>query len=149
MSDRAFRIWQRVLLAVSVGLALFGVLAAVAPFAPPFTLRNAAIADAYFGGAWTEAGRAYHAFAAGPLGGTIAGFFAMQAWVVAVPFARRERWAWWAVATGTAVWFVVDSAVSLAHGAAFNVVQVNLVSLALVGVPLAATWRAFRSSRVA
>ncbi|MEL6615822.1 MAG: hypothetical protein AAFQ43_08795, partial [Bacteroidota bacterium] len=86
---------------------------------------------------------AFRAFVMGPLGGTIAGSYALQAFIAAVPFARRERWAWWATLVGMLVWFVTDSTLSISHGAAFNVLQINLMPLLVFGPPLAATRRAF------
>lgn len=121
----SFRLWQRWLVVASVAFAVFDVVVAVFPFAPLFAMRNAAIAEAFFGGRWTAEGLSYHTFSSGPLGGTIAGFYVLQAFIAAVPFARAERWAWHAIVWGTLAWFVVDSAVSLWHGAAFNVYTVN------------------------
>jgi hypothetical protein len=109
----------------SAGFAAFGVVVAVFPFAPLFAMRNAAIAEVFFGGRWTVEGLAYHAFSSGPLGGTIAGFYVLQAFIAAIPFKRMERWAWHAILWGTVLWFVVDSAVSIRHGAAFNVYMVK------------------------
>lgn len=134
-----FAFWQRWLFLASVAFALFGLLAAWFPFAPFFAPRNDAIARVFFDGAWTPRVIAFHAFSAGPLGGTIAGFYVLQAFIAAVPFRRREPWAWQATLAGMLVWFVIDSAVSIAHGAAFNVYLVNLVPLVLFGVPLAMT----------
>ncbi len=138
-----FAFWQRWILVASGAFAAFGVLAALFPFAPLFAPRNAAIADAFWGGRWTAEAAAYHAFSAGPLGGTIAGSYVLQAFVAAVPFRNREAWAWHAILWATAVWFVVDSAVSVWHGATFNVYMINVVPLAVFGIPLAATFRAF------
>jgi cytochrome c oxidase assembly factor CtaG len=73
----------------------------------------------------------------------IAGSYLLQAFVAAVPFARRERWAWWATLGSLALWFVVDSSLSLAHGAAFNVLLINLMPLVVFVPPLVATRRAF------
>lgn len=55
-----------------------------------------------------------------------------------MPFRRRERWAWWALALGTALWFVLDTGISAGHGVGINV-AINLTVLVLIGVPLAAT----------
>jgi hypothetical protein len=143
----SFEIWHRLLLGASVAFAAFGVLVAAFPFAHLFAMRNAAIADAFFGGTWSVQTEAYHAFASGPLGGTIAGFYILQAFVVAVPFKRGERWAWHAIAWATVLWFTVDSAVSLWHQAGFNVYMVNLVPIVVFGVPLAATYPAFFKHR--
>ena len=75
----------------------------------------------------------------GPLGGTIAGSYLMQAFVVAIPFKRRERWAWHAIAWSTLLWFALDSLVSAFHGAYFNIYLINLMPLVIFGIPLFAT----------
>ena len=144
MSEHIFRRWQRALVIVSAAFALLGVLTALWPFGPLFALRNAAIAETFFGGVWSPAGEAYHRFASGPLGGTMAGYFVLQTVIAAIPFGRRERWAWHAILWGMVTWFAIDSAVSLAHGAAFNVWMVNLPAMLVVGVILYATHRALR-----
>ena len=54
-------------------------------------------------------------------------------------FARGERWAWWALALGTALWFVLDTGVSVGHGVWPNV-TINGGVAVLVAVPLLATW---------
>ncbi|MFK7926900.1 MAG: hypothetical protein AB8H79_01835 [Myxococcota bacterium] len=138
MGDRWFVVWQRTLVGVSGFLTLFGVLAAVAPFSLPFERRNAAIANHFLGGEWTAHAESLHAFSSGPLGGTMAGFFAIQCIVAWVPLARREKWAWWSIAIGNGLWFGLDSTICAMHGAWFNIIEINLVSLALVGLPLAA-----------
>ena len=138
--DGTFRFWTRWLTAASVGFCLLGVGLAAWPDAPPLRPWNdrvAALAPGAGGGA--EVRR----FLMGPLGGTIAGFYLLQAAIAAVPFARRERWAWWATAGGTLLWFAVDSAASVARGAAFNIWMVNLAPLLLFAPPLLATRRAF------
>ena len=82
----------------------------------------------------------------GLLGGTMAGSYLLQAFIAAIPFARREPWAWWASLGGVLLWFLVDSSLSVAHGAAFNVWMINLMPLVVFVVPLAATRSAFASS---
>lgn len=139
----AFEFWQRWLLVASLGFAVLGILVAVQPFGPLFAMRNAAIAETFLGGRWSPESISYHAFSSGALGGTIVGFYVLQAFIVAVPFRRRERWAWHAIVWGTVLWFLVDSAVSLWHGAAFNVYMVNVVPIAIFGLPLVATFGAF------
>jgi hypothetical protein len=54
---------------------------------------------------------------------------------------RRERWAYTAVFTAVLVWFGLDTAASLRHGAWFNVVIVNVPCLILLGIPLLEIWR--------
>ena len=143
MSDRAFRFWQRWLLVASVAFCVFGVVVAVAPNAPFLKPWTAGVAAAFYDGAEPAEAAAFRAFILGPLGATIAGSYLLQAGVAAVPFARREPWAWWVTLGALALWFTVDSALSLAHGAAFNVLLINLAPLAVYLPPLVATRRAF------
>lgn len=143
MDERAFRFWQRWLLGVSVFFCAFGVVVAVFPDAPFLAPWNGAVARAFYAGAEPEGAAAFRAFVLGPLGATIAGSYLLQAFVAAVPFARRERWAWWATAGALALWFVVDSSLSLWHGAAFNVALINLAPLVAFVPPLVTTRRAF------
>ena len=143
MRERAFRFWQRWLLYASVFFCVFGIVVALFPNAPFLELWNDAVARTFYGGAEPEEAAAFRAFVLGPLGGTIAGSYLLQAFIAAVPFARRERWAWWATLGGLALWFVVDSSLSLAHGATFNVLLINLVPLAIFVPPLVMTRPAF------
>jgi hypothetical protein len=82
-------------------------------------------------------------FLLGPLGGTILGSYVLCAFVVAGPFKRREPWAWWAVTLSLLSWFFLDSSVSMAHGAWFNVYLINCVTLIGQGLPLMMTFRFF------
>lgn len=72
----------------------------------------------------------------GITGGSIAGKWVAHLALVG-PLARGERWARHASASGLASWFLLDSVVSLAHGAWWNVVYVNVVPVLTFGVLLA------------
>ena len=112
MSARAFRFWQRWLLAVSVCFCAFGVVVALFPDGPALAPWTDAVTRTFYRGAEPKGAAAFRAFVLGPLGGTIAGSYLLQAFVAAVPFARRERWAWWATLAALALWFSVDSTLS-------------------------------------
>ena len=143
MTHTAFQFWQRWLLTASVFFCAFGVVVAVWPDAPFLAPWTDAVADVFYGGAEPPEAAAFRAFILGPLGGTIAGSYALQSFIAAVPFARREPWAWWATLAGLAVWFLTDSSLSLTHGAAFNVWMINVAPLLVFLPPLVATRRAF------
>jgi len=64
--------------------------------------------------------------------------------VIAVPFRKREAWAWHAVVWSTLLWFVVDSTMSAIAGAYFNI---YLMPLVVCGIPLAATRSMLSSTR--
>ena len=76
------------------------------------------------------------------------------AWTVALsfivvgPFRQCTRWAWWAIAASTLVWFVVDSGRSIATGFADNAMY-NVLWLTMYAIPLAATFRRFHRGTTA
>lgn len=129
-----FTICQRWLVISSIGFALVGLLLALAPDSLPFTLWLER-----YGERFAPASPDQRHFFSGMLGGTILGFYVTAAFIAAIPFRRRERWAWWALVSGLVAWFVIDSAMSVSHDAVFNVLMVNCTTLVAHGVPLALT----------
>lgn len=77
------------------------------------------------------------------LAGTLAAWGVALAWIAAVPLARGERWAAYAIATSLLAWFPVDTWVSWALGAHVNV-AFNVAALAAIVPLLAAAWRRTR-----
>lgn len=71
------------------------------------------------------------------------GSYVLCGFVAAGPFARRERWAWWALTARRPSWFLLDSAVSLSHGASSNVYRIHFLTRVGQGLPLAMTASAF------
>lgn len=139
-----FSFWHRWLLAASLFFTVFGIAAALAPDSILFSIWIGQIDRTFFGseafgGVITPEAKAMRGFLMGPLGGTIAGNYLIQVFVVCVPFARREAWAWHAVLWPMLLWFCVDSLVSGLHGAWFNIFLINLTPLFVFGIPLFAT----------
>ena len=147
MSEPVFRFWQRWLLYASAFFCAFGLVVALFPDGAFLAPWNAAVAETFYGGSEPAGGAAFRAFVLAPLGGTIAGSYLLQTFIAAVPFARRERWAWWATLGALLLWFVVDSSLSLVHGAAFNIWMINAAPPAVFIPPLVATRRAFCEAR--
>ncbi|MCX4246280.1 hypothetical protein [Paraliomyxa miuraensis] len=67
------------------------------------------------------------------LGGSIVGKWTAAAWLVWRPLADGRRWAWRALVVGLLAWFGLDSSLSLALGARFNVWMINLAPLIVFG----------------
>ena len=143
-SQRAFAFWTRFLLVAS---ALFAAQAAswiVIGSFDPFGLYKGLLAHALFGGdGLSPEARTTFRFGVGLLGATTAAFFVLVFLIVRHAFSRREPWSHRAVVAGVAVWFVLDSGFSLAVGAVFNVVLVNVPCLIILAIPLLATAREF------
>lgn len=111
----------------------------------PFGIWDGFLADAFYGGDTPASVVRFRRFLLGPFGATLAGFYLAVGLVVRFPFRRREPWAFAAVAGAVGLWFLVDTAASLAHGAAFNVLLVNVPCALVMGVPLVALYPRFRS----
>ena len=128
-----------------VGIAA-GLVIAFALDTPAFAPWWRGLGTAHFGGA--DAPRTAHTlvrFFAGPIGGSTVGQFVLLAFVARYPMRAGERWAArWALASILG-WALVDSAWSLASGAAFNVLWINLPFVALTTPPL--VWALMRQRR--
>ena len=70
------------------------------------------------------------------LGATTAGFFVLFGLVAKHSLLQRQHWAYWTLSAGLGTWFVLDSVASVAVGATFNVLLVNLPCLLVLGIPL-------------
>lgn len=139
-----FDFYRKWLVAVGVILAAFGVAMALTSGTPLFRPLQGLVDPAFWPHGSADPGTVeFRAWVYGVWGATIAGWGVAIVFVAAQAFARREPWAWHAIALGTAIWFVLDTGTSLAHGVAFNV-ALNVVIAVLVAVPLAGTRRLFR-----
>lgn len=130
--ERASSTSARALLGVCVMSIGAGVASAFAIRSPLFHFYDLATAEVFFDGAagdWVE----WQRFVYGLIGATIAGQFVALA--VMLWRAPGQRWVPWAVASSMTVWFVVDSGLSLVHGAGFNVLQINLPSYVVTMIP--------------
>lgn len=132
--DSSGNFWWRWLLAWSVFFALFGVATAWLGSLPPAAIWEQWVANHFFGGSMPPDAQTLYDFMRGPLGGTMAGSYVLQVFIVVFALRRGESWAWWSIAAATTLWFIVDSAVSALHGAWFNVLMINGFAL---GVTLA------------
>lgn len=130
----------RVLTAVCAAYAIVGVALPLVVAGPLFAPYRALVAAAWFGGTLPDAAARWLSFAFGLVGATFAGHFVMLWW--ALRAAPGAAWALRMVAVSVGAWFVVDSAGCLLHGAAFNVLVVNVPCLVSLAVPWALAWRA-------
>jgi hypothetical protein len=124
----------------------FGLLLMIAP---TLTLALFGVVAYQSTSALTELGadvQAYLRLAHAVIGAVMVGWSITLLALVAGPFRRGERFAWWTIAGSMAAWFVPDTLVSLTSGFAGNAV-LNLGFALLFAIPLAATWREFTERR--
>lgn len=138
-----FRFWYYWLLTASLLNLVAGFLIAFLPDSFLFDMHTSALANVFFDGDLPVHAEEMRRFFFGIIGGTIAGYFLLQTLIVLFPFRKGERWAWHAIFWAILLWFVIDSTLSLFHGAFFNVWMINIPSLLLTIVPLIFTYSAF------
>lgn len=139
-----FTFWRTYLLIASALFGLQGISWIVFGSFDPFGFYTGLMAQTFWGSAeLTAEAQKTFSFAVGPLGATTAGYFLLVHCLVRYAFPSRERWAYVAVVAAILVWFGLDTAASLRHGAWFNVAVVNVPCLILLGVPLLALRRVF------
>jgi len=148
MDDKKFRFWQKWLLIVSIFFAVMGLIIALLPGGIMFHPHIDSTAELFFGGPIPEEAENLRTFLFGIIGGTVAGYFLLQIFIVRGPFQRREPWAWHAILWAMLLWFVIDSTLSISHGAFFNVWMINIWTLVLVGLPLMMTRKYFPGKEI-
>ncbi len=129
-------VWNRMMLGVAGAVALYGVgLVTAGLWLGDHVFERLGFGPAA-GGVTSAPAREYLRLVYGILGAVLTGWMLTLIAVVARPLRRGERWAWWAVAGPAAVWFVLDTGLSLVQEHGGHAVF-NLVFAVLLGVPLA------------
>ncbi len=145
-SSSQFHFWWRWLVAVTLGVQLFGISLIVAPeFARRFfglLLYSSPERLATFGAPAV----AYVTLVHGVLGAVMVGWGVALLFVLLGPFRQRSKQGWLALVVSLAAWFVPDTAISLWSDFWQNA-ALNLVFAVLFAIPLAATAGAFSEKR--
>jgi hypothetical protein len=131
-----FLLWQRWLMTLGVIIVVFGVALAFLYPTPLFDIFRTQIDPVFWSAGELTVGIAsFQQWIYGVLGATMAGWGVCIAFIAAVPFKRKEKWAWNCLAIAVSLWFVIDTFLSWRFGALFNVVFNVLIFLAAL-VPL-------------
>lgn len=137
MNDRTYNFWVNWLVIASAIFTLQGISWIVIGSFDPFGYYDRMMSIALLDGIpLSQEARKVFQFSLVMLGATTAGFFVMFGFVARYGLLNRQRWAHWTLSGGLGTWFVLDSAASIAVGATFNVLLVNLPCLAVLGIPL-------------
>ena len=134
--------WVRWLIATSLFVAAFGLSMVVAPQLPESYFNLILFGEFAEHTRFSAEAHTYIRFAYAVMGSLMAGWVASLLALIVGPLRRGERSAWIAIAVSVAVWFVLDSAASIALGFWQNAVS-NLGFAILVEIPLLATYRTF------
>jgi hypothetical protein len=130
MPDR-FLLCQRWLLILGGIIVVFGVALAFLYSTPLFDIFRTQIDPVFWRSGELTAGTAsFQQWIYGVLGATMAGWGVCIAFIAAIPFKRKEKWAWNCVALAVSLWFVIDTFLSWRFDAQFNVIFNVLIFLA-------------------
>ena len=138
-----FKFWQRWLLIVGVVVAVFGFFMAVFNGTSIFNIFNDQINPVFWG---TEEPSgpsiAFQRWVYGAWGATVSGWGFFLVFIARYPYRNREKSARNYLIYGLAIWFIVDTAISIYYAVYFNAIF-NTVLLLLVALPLGFTWKVF------
>jgi hypothetical protein len=145
----SFHFWKRWLFVASFIVVGMGILIALFNGTFLFAWMNNVINPPFWPeeGLVTPAIHSYQQFIMGLLGVMMACWGLMIAFVAYFPFARLEKWAWVSIFMGLAIWFPIDTGVSLLYHVYFNAIG-NLGFLALFLLPLLCTYKNFFPSKI-
>lgn len=145
MKEGRFRFWRKWLIVANLMTVGIGIMAAFAGNVTLLRPWNTGIGQVFFQGeAPGPETLPLKNWLMGIIGGTIVGFHVLMTLIAWIPFAKKEKWSWYACWAGLLSWFCIDSSVSAYYGAWFNLYLINGVALIAIGLPLAMTWRAFK-----
>jgi hypothetical protein len=116
---------------VAVAMAALGIALTILPVGAGRLFRLLVYGRRY-PGTFTGEAIDYLRFVYAVLGATRAGWAMLMALILFGPFRRRERWSWWALAVSFIVWFVADTAASLAAGFPENALLNTVIAVAFV-----------------
>lgn len=142
MSNHPNLFWWRWLLVVTVGSMLFGLAFIVLPDPIQSFVNGLLFGSPDAGGRFDAEATRYILFTYGILGAVMIGWMVAFLIILMTSFRRGERMGWNAIVYSMTIWFVIDSAFSLASGFAPNA-ALNLGFFILFAIPLAATYRHF------
>ncbi len=124
-------IWRIWLIVAAAGVAVFGLAMVLAPAVPERLFTWMLFGDGFpaaFGGVEVD----YVRFVTGVLGAVMVGWAVLILVVAAGPLRHGEPWAWSALVGSLAVWYVLDSGLSVAAGYGENAVLNTLIAAGFV-----------------
>lgn len=144
-----FNFWRLFLLGVGIVTVLSGLQYAFLSDHAMTNMLTDPILDSLVGtAAVTPEAARVEIFYLGIVGALTAGLGIQLEFLAMFPFKKREKWAWFAAATSVGVWYLIDTGLAYAAGAA-ALVTVNTIFAGLVALPLIFTFRDFFPSRAA
>ena len=143
-----FFFWRKWLFVVSIIFVVFGLALAFFNQSPFFDfLFNNQINPTFWGSSSVpHDAELFQQWVYGVLRAMLSGWGIFMAFIAYYPFRAKEKWSWNCIALGVAVWFIVDTAISLYFKVGFNALF-NTLFLISIGLPLLFTRKQFDRKR--
>ena len=124
--------WTTYLKVISLFFAFLGILWAVIGSFDPFGIYDSMMAQSFYQQDQLPADvKKATQFILAPFGATSAGYFILQYLITVHAFSKKEKWAWQTIFGAFTFWFLLDSTLSIYHGAWFNLLLANIPALLL------------------
>jgi len=137
--------WRMWLIAVSIGMVIFGLVMILFIQTAPLSSLTALIDLTFWPTGDVSTGAAqFQKWVYAAWGATIVGFGVLTTFVTLNAFARGDKWGRDALIAGIASWYLLDTLVSALSAVWPNVILNTVIGL-LVAPPLIATWKSFES----
>ncbi|MFQ6116111.1 MAG: hypothetical protein ACE5NG_18780 [bacterium] len=145
VSMEMFWFWQRWLFGIGLIISFFGIMMALFSGTLLFDWMNRQIDPVFWSAReMTEEIETFKQWIYGVLGATMAGWGIFLGFIVYYPFKRKEKWAWYCLASDLVVWFPLDIGISLHLKVYFNA-AFNTLIFTLAILPLIFTRKSFQS----
>ena len=139
-----FQFWQKWLFGCGLVFIGFGLYMAFLNQTPLFKVFDQQVNAVFWpAGAGTAGAQNFQSWIYGVLGATMAGWGVFFAFIAYYPFRAREPWTWPCIITGSSIWYLADTAISLYHGFVFNAVF-NTILLVAILLPVILTHKEIR-----
>ncbi|WP_193199869.1 hypothetical protein [Nostoc sp. MG11] len=138
-----FRLWWYWLVIVTCGVTIFSISLVILPDFMQLFFNAMLFSSSQAHTTFDEIAYSYIKFLYGILGAVMVGWSVTLLFILAGPFHRGQREAWYAMTVSVLVWFVLDSSLSISSGFWQNAVF-NTMFLIFFAIPLVATYRYFQ-----
>ncbi|MCP4352789.1 MAG: hypothetical protein GY795_45645 [Desulfobacterales bacterium] len=143
---KSFNFWQKWLLIFGIYLSVFGIVLAFFSNSTFMDfLFNHQIDPVFWGDATLQNNElSFRSWIYGVLGSVISGWGVAIAFIAHYAFKKKQKWAWKCILTGTIIWFLPDTIMTVKYGVGFNIFF-NISMLVLMLLPLLFTYKQFYS----
>ena len=136
----SFKFWQKWLLVSGIIVSVFGISMVLNINSERF---NSLIDPVFWGNETPNIQvRNFQQWVYGVLGATMVSWGALIAFIAAIPFKRKEKWARNCVIIGILSWYILDTIISLKANVEFNAIG-NTILAAILLVPICFTFTKF------